>query len=140
MRIYHLFVIKDKYYNNYGDNPDILYNAFKTLINTSVNSYSLAFSIHNQLCEEVDMELLSEYFNQRFNIKDNKIKYLIENKRLKELSIVILKKSCIKVYTKANMPHFMRIFKIYNKRIFVVDFENEDYFWLNDYYKFVSKF
>ncbi len=135
MRKYYLFIINSKYYNVYNDNPDLLYKALNILVNTSVNTYSFGFSIHNQLCETIDVDLLSHYFNERFNIKNNKYTYLIENNTLNELSIVILKKSCIRVFTNSNLPSFFRVFKLYNKRIFVVDFENKDYFWLNQYYR-----
>ena len=37
------------------------------------------------------------------------------------------------------MPEIMRILNIYNKNILVCDFENNDYFWLNDYFKATLK-
>jgi hypothetical protein len=47
--------------------------------------------------------------------------------------------SCAVVKTSVNIPEIMRVLNIYNKNIFVCDFENSDYFWLKDYFKATIK-
>ena len=42
---------------------------------------------------------------------------------------------CIIVKTKNKKNNIFKIFNIYNRDIFVCDFENKDYYWLNEYLK-----
>lgn len=69
--------------------------------------------------------ILSNYLNDRYNLSRKKVFY-IEN------SIVIIKPSRIIIKSNHYMPNIIKIFNLYNRNIFVCDFKNENYFWLND--------
>lgn len=135
MRTYHLFIIRKEYYDLYNDNPALLFKALSSLFHVKLNNYSFGLSIYNQLCEPIEVDYLSDYLNYRFHIKNNKHKYLVVNDRLQELSFIFVKSSHITIITNVNFPHILKLFYLYQRRIFVVDIENKDYFWLKTYRK-----
>ncbi len=135
MRTYHLFVIRKEYYDLYNDNSALLYKALSSLFKVKLNNYSFGLSIYKQLCEPIEISYLSDYLNYRFRLKKNRHKYLVVNDARKETSLIFLKPSHITVYTNVNFPHVLNLFYLYQRRIFVVDIENQDYFWIKDYKK-----
>lgn len=137
MRTYHLFVIKKEYCDLYHDNSALLYKALSSLFKVKLNNFSFGLSIYNQLCEPINVDYLSDYLNYRLNIQKNKYKYLVFNKKRNEHSIIFVKPSHIAVYTTVNFPHVLNLFYLYQRRIFVIDIQNHDYFWLKEYKKYL---
>lgn len=137
MRTYHLFTIRKEYYDLYNDNPDLLFKALSSLFKVKLNNYSFGLSIYKQLCEPIDINYLSNYLNYRFHIKKNKHKYFVVNNHRKENSILFIKPSHITITTNVNFPHVLFLFYLYQRRFFVIDIENKDYFWLKDYKRLI---
>lgn len=139
MRNYHLFIIRQEYYELYNDNTHLLYKALSSLFKVTLNNYSFGLSIFEQLCEPINVNYLSDYLNYRFRIAHNKRKYLVINPKLKENTLIFIRPSHIHLFSNVNIPHVMSLFYLYQRRIFVIDVDNHDYFWLKDYHQsFVS--
>ena len=131
MRKYYLFIIRDEYYRKYRKKPNILYKALYYLYNTNEYDLNHGFYLYDKICNIFSVKLLNNYIK-------NKYEYKMLNKKILKLNSIIentfiqINYSCVIILTNINMPAVFKTFNIYNKRIFVCDFINRDYFWLNE--------
>ncbi len=125
MREYNLFVIKDEYFNFYNNKPEYLYEILNKLNNFSSNM-NYGITLYEQLCNKIDVEILKYYLNNKYGLSNNKVFYL-------DNVFIELKYSRIIVRSKYNYPRIMKSFNCYNRNIFVCDFKNNDYFFLNSF-------
>ena len=125
MREYNLFVIKDEYFNFYNNKPEYLYEILNKLNNFSSNM-NYGITLYEQLCNKIDIEILKYYLNNKYGLSNNKVFYL-------DNVFIELKHSRIVVRSKYNYPRIMKSFNCYNRNIFVCDFKNNDYFFLNSF-------
>lgn len=125
MREYNLFVIKDEYFNFYNNKPEYLYEILNKLNNFSSNM-NYGITLYEQLCNKIDIEILKYYLNNKYGLSNNKVFYL-------DNVFIELKYSRIVVRSKYNYPRIMKSFNCYNRNIFVCDFKNNDYFFLNSF-------
>ena len=129
MRKYYIFIIRKEFYKIYKNNSLVLYKTLENLYSLNLNKFGYGISIYNQLCLTFNTEVLNNYFLRKFNnYKYNKHFISVEN------TIIEIHKSCVVVLTKSNMPKVLRYLLYYNKNIFVCDFDNKDYFWLENQY------
>ena len=134
MRKYYLFIIKKEYYNLYKDKSYVLYKILENLHSLRTYDFSYGIKIYKELCLPFAVKVLNNYLNKR--IKHKKINdKIIKIESSFEDTYMQVNYSCIVVKTNVNMPQILKILNIYNKNIFVCDFDNIDYFWLNNYFK-----
>ena len=131
MNRYYLFIIKKDYMRLYRSKSYVLYKVLENLYNTCDFSYGV--NIYKQLCNKISVKLLNDYIESR--IRHKKINNIIKLESAKEKTYIEIKYSCIVVYTNTKKTTIFKIFNIYNRNIFVCDFKNKDYFWLNNYLK-----
>ena len=133
---YYLFIIKKEVYSAYYNNMDILFSTLRNLYYSSNNELSYGLSIYNQICDIFNKNILKDYFKNKNSkyIKEIKNKFLIKDKN-GENSLINIRSSCLIIKTNSKLPIFLKIINYYNKYIFVRDFKNGRYFWLNDQYK-----
>ena len=104
------------------------------MYNLTVNNFGYGISIYNQLCLTFNTEVLNNYFLRKFdNYKHGK--HFINSEDV----IIEIHRSCIIVLTKYNIPNVLKYLLLYNQQLFVCDFENRDYFWLQNQYNFNIK-
>lgn len=124
MRKYNLFIIKKEYYTIYQKRPYTLYELLKNLSEMQAN-FNYGITLYEQLCKKFECEAIKYYFYNKFHCeKSNKYKF-------KEGEIELYPSRII-IQSRVDLP--MMIFSIlnrYNKMIFVCDFDNQDYFFLN---------
>ena len=129
MRKYYIFIIRQEFYENYKNNPLYLYKTLEKLYSLKISDFGYGISIYNQLCLIFNTEVLNNYFLRKFNnYKYNK--HFIKS----EHTIIEINKTCIVLLTKYNIPKVMKNLLYCNKNLFVCDFENRDYFWLQEQY------
>ena len=138
MRKYYLFIIKLEYTKKYKNKSYVLYKILENLYNLKTYDFSYGVNIYKQICLPFAVKVLKNYINKRIhhkkiNDKIIKIKSKFENTYLQ------INYSCSIIKTDVNTPQIFKIFNIYNKNIFICDFQNNDYFWLNDYFKATIK-
>ncbi len=131
MNRYYLFIIRKDYMRLYRNKSYVLYKVLENLYTTYDFSYGI--NIYKQLCNKISVKLLNSYIKDR--LKHKKINNIIKLESNKEKTYVEIKYSCIVVYTNTKKSNIFKIFNIYNRNIFVCDFKNKDYFWLNNYLK-----
>lgn len=125
MREYNLFVIKSEYLNIYKNQPLQLYEILKKLyyMNTNLN-YGVTF--YEQLCNFISVDSIRYYLNSKYDLNNH-------NKFFIEKTLIELKPSRIIIKSKYNIPNIIKVFNCYNRNIFVCDFKNNDFFWLNSF-------
>jgi len=128
MRKYYLFTIKKDYYEVYKKNPLVLYKTLENLYKLKKDDLNYGITLYNQICEIIDVERLKNYFNH-MKIKENGNKFLIEHN--KQLTLFDFHYSCIICKTIKNYPLVFNTLNYYSKYLFVCDFFNKDYFFLN---------
>ena len=133
MNKYYLFIIKKRHIRNFKNKSYVLYKNLEKLYYLNTYDFSYGLNIYKQLCDYISVKLLKDYINSR--IKHTKINNLIKIDSIKESTYITLKRSCIIIYTNKRKSFLFKIFNIYNNNIFVCDFQNKNYFWLNEYVK-----
>lgn len=126
MRKYYLFIVKEKYKNQN------VFNTLNNLYNIRENNLLYGVKLFHEICELFDKKVISSYLEVRFKTikKIKKNQYYLNG--YQEQDLIVLKKSAVIIITNLNFPLILRTFNIYNRNIFVCDFENRDYFWLDN--------
>lgn len=129
MRKYYIFIIRKEFYKIYKNNSLVLYKTLENLYNLNLTNFGYGVSIYNQLCLTFNPEVLNNYFLRKFNNYKYNKHFIIS-----EQVIIEIHRSCIVLLTKKNVPNIMKYLLYYNKYLFVCDFDNKDYFWLENQY------
>ena len=129
MRKYYIFIIRKEFYKIYKNNSLVLYKTLENLYNLNLSNFGYGVSIYNQLCLTFNPEVLNNYFLRKFNNYKYNKHFIIS-----EGVIIEIHRSCIVLLTKKNVPNIMKYLLYYNKYLFVCDFDNKDYFWLENQY------
>lgn len=129
MRTYYLFMIKPEYYTLYKNDPSVLYQTLYNLYHLEKSNFSYGISLFQSLCQIFSVKLLKNYIQSKY-------KYDIVGKKMNlhfpfEKVQVQINYSCVIIKSNVNFPEILKVFYIYDKKIFVCDFENKDYFWLS---------
>lgn len=125
LREYNLFVIKDNYFKYYIKYPEKLYNLL-SLIYYKKCSIEYGINLYSKICKKVDTEILKNYLNSKYNLNNERIFYI-------NGIFINLYNSRITIKSKYNYPQILKIFNYYNRCIFVIDFINNDYFFLRNF-------
>ena len=134
MREYYLFHIKQNIYDLYYLDSYILYKNLETVFKLKEKDLNYGFSIYRQLCISFDIKILKKFLNRKFlhHVKNKNNTYTIINNYVKEKTIVKLGFSRITIKSNVSLPPILKMFSFYNQKIFVCDFKNKDFFWLNE--------
>ncbi|MDD3453756.1 MAG: hypothetical protein PHN42_05760 [Bacilli bacterium] len=130
MRKYYLFIIRDEYYNKYRYKQNILYKALFYLYKTNEYDLSHGLYLYEKICNVFSVKLLNNYIKNKYETEIIS-KKIIKLNSIIEKTIIQINYSCVIVISNMNIPLIFKTLNIYNKKIFVCDFINQDYFWLN---------
>ena len=125
--MYYLFIIKDNYFNN---NDKYLYNLLYKLKTMSKENYSYGMSLYYNICNLFDIKVLKHYINIKYKLKQQHNKFYLD-----EYNYFEIRKSCSIINNTKYLREILCIFYIYNKNIFVCNFNSNEYFWLKDKFK-----
>ena len=104
MRTYYAFIIKDSLMHFYSKKPYSLYRILEQIYNLKNNDIVLGY----RLLEQVTVP-----FGAR------------------KINLLKVFNSHIKIKSTSDYSSFFNTIKKYNKNIFICDFVNKDYFWVN---------
>lgn len=137
MRKYYLFTIQKDFYEIYKNNSYVLYKTLENLWKMKSKDFSYGLSLYESLCQVFDVSLLNRYLKNKYydQIRTSKNRHIISDSTGKGDVLIELHYSCIIVLTTVNIPPILKDFNYYSQYIFVCDFINEDFFWLNNQYK-----
>ena len=130
MRKYYLFVIKNEYYKIYRKTPSMLYKTLENLYMLERYDFSYGISLYNQLCQPFSVKLLNNYIKNKYKCYNINSKVL-QIKSLVEKTFLQIGYGVTVIFTDKEYPEILKVFNIYNRKIFVCEFEQNKYFWLN---------
>lgn len=133
MRKYYLFIIKNEYYKIYKKNPKILYRTMESLYLLKRSDIAYGVSLFNQICQPFSVRLLNNYIKDRYKYQQVS-KKVIKIRALANQDFLQIGYATSIVFTNNKNPEIFQVFNIYNKKIFVCDFENREYTWLSQYF------
>ncbi|MFA5602190.1 MAG: sporulation inhibitor of replication protein SirA [Bacilli bacterium] len=135
MRTYYIFCINNHFCTFYKENPHIIYDMLNQLYKLNKKDFMMGYRLFEQMCLPFNKNSLNEYIYNNHNkdisyqhINNN---HIINNIYTNELSKLIVKNIYIKITT--NLPYSIlyNTLNRYNENLFICDFNNEDYFWLD---------
>ena len=130
MYIYYLFIINNNAYKIYKNNPKYLYEILNTLHRLKGNDLIYGINLYRNICDIFSTQVLKNYINDKFYARKHKDYIYLKN--ISESTKLMIKYSRIIIISNKKIPNIFRIFNIYNKKIFVVDFKRNYYVWLNE--------
>ena len=133
MREFYIFNINNEYKNNIKLDPYILYKVFEELHNINSNDMKYGINIYNSLTKPINKKFFNNKIYNEYKNNDSYTKFMNKHRYndyySNEESLLIIKNSYIKLDTSSlNSSFFKSLHK--NKNLFVCDFNNKDYFWL----------
>ena len=135
MRTFYLFDVKENILKNYRNNYKELYGLLESIHYLKTEDIILGFNIYQRIVNPMKKEEYNDYIKKNNLGKENYICYnythTINDFYFNESTKMIINNSHIKIKTNKNVPSFF--YNIRNfKNIFVCDFNNHDYFLLED--------
>ena len=135
MRTFYLFDVKENILKNYRNNYEDLYSLLESIHYLKTEDIILGFNIYQRIVNPMKKEEYNDYIKKNNLGKENYICYnythTINDFYFNESTKMIINNSHIKIKTNKNVPSFF--YNIRNfKNIFVCDFNNHDYFLLED--------
>lgn len=135
MRIYYAFKIKKEFYDIYKETPSVLYNFLNQLYHFRKEDLDYGSNLFKQITtslnkDELDKKLFVKLHNKMKYCKKGD-EHIINNLYKDEVSIMKIKNSCIVINCNKNCPEFFEFLSEEEDNIFVCDFINHDYFYVN---------
>lgn len=133
MRTFYLFKINDEYSNLTKNIPFNLYNTYLSIKLSNKNNLDYLFNQYNSITNQILMPELNKLLYLKMKDMDGYSVYrnvhMYNNYYNNEVSKLIINNSYLILKSnKQNNIFFTMLYDIPN--IFVIDFENKDYFWL----------
>ena len=125
--MYYLFIIKNNFFKN---NKEYLYDILYKLKTIHKENYNYGISLYYNICNLFDVKALKYYMKTKTNLKFKNNKFYLDKYNYFEI-----RKSCCVINNDKYLREILCIFYIYNKNIFVCNFDNHEYFWLKDKFK-----
>ena len=135
MRTFYIFKIKKEMAIITRDTPYNLYRTIEHLYYVDEYNMGVSFKLYNDIFstfnkEYVDKKIYSLFRNYKYYIYDNE-KHMIINKYRPENTYLKVYKSHIILKSDIIKPTLLLNY-LMSEDLFVCDFKNKDYFWLNE--------
>lgn len=135
MRTFYLFKIKNNYSILTKDNPYNLYKAIENIYYLKKEELNTGYNFFNQIRDTFNKEYLDnnifEYYKNRYTYTKVRDAHMINDYYSNEKSKLIINRSFMFINTTKQIPTFLKAITK-KENIFVCDFENIDYFWLEE--------
>lgn len=135
MRTFHIFDVNSSIVNLTRDDSYPLFYSFLKIKNLGSADLSIGINLYEQIATPIDKNKFSKNIYNHYKESDFYSKYQNEhsyiNKYRDEKSFLKIKNAYMKIDTNKDYPEFFKYLKKKNS-LFVCDFDNKDYFWIND--------
>lgn len=135
MRTFYLFKIKKNYFNLTKESPYNLYKAIENIYYLKKEELSTGYNFFNQISDTFNKEYLDnnifEYYKHRYTYTKVHNTHMINDYYSNEKSKLIINKTFMFIKSTKQFPTFLKAITR-KENIFVCDFINKDYFWLED--------
>ena len=133
MRVYNVFMINNHFAKLYKNKPRTLYQMLEQISKVNKKDYKFAFKLFEQIAHPFNKDDIYLFLenNDDVHLKVSEDTYVLNDLYNHEITKIIINSSHIKVLTNKNNPFIFKILKKYSEYLYVCDFENCDYFWLD---------
>ena len=135
MRTYYAFIIKDSLMHFYNKKPYSLYKILEQIYRLKNNDIVLGYRLLEQVTEpfgtrKTDKFIYKKHLNElEYSRLDDG--HMIKNLYSEEITFLKVFHSHVRIKTNNNYSAFFNSIQEYDENIFVCDFENQDFFWVN---------
>lgn len=135
MRTYYAFIIKDSLMHFYSKKPYSLYKILEQIYRLKNNDIVLGYRLLEQVTEpfgtrRTDKFIYKKHLNElEYSRLDDG--HMIKNLYSEEITFLKVFHSHVRIKTNNNYSSFFNSIQEYDENIFVCDFENQDFFWMN---------
>lgn len=133
MRVFYIYNVNDFLTSVYDKYPYKLYKMLEDAYYTNKHNIVLSSTYYEQITTNFNKLYINNYINANNKLDSyyyNKNNIHIISSR-DEYSKLMVSSYCLKLKTNLNYPTFFKNITTYSDNIFICDFENQDYFWLN---------
>lgn len=130
MRTYYLFQIKEETYQDLLGNEKELFLLLSKLKKLEQEQINYGISLFQQLCNLWPVEIVHHYLTHKFRVTKQKNHYIFNQRNQ-----LIVKPSYFVLKTEYDIPSIFYNLRYSGSHIFVCDFYNTDYFYLNELLK-----
>lgn len=132
MRVYNIFMINTHFAKLYKNKPRTLYQMLEQISKVNKKDYKFAYKLFEQIALPFNKYDLYKYISNidKDHIKVNENTYILNDILNREITKVIVGNAHIKIITNKNAPAMLKILKNYDNCLYVCDFRENDYFWL----------
>ena len=133
MRTFYVYNINDYFTSVYDNYPYRLYKMLEDAYISNRYNKKNTSMVYDQIITNYNKLFVNNYIiaNNKFDVfyynKDNI--HLISSRR--EYTKLMVTSYCLKIKSNVNYPKFFDNIGNYSDNIFICDFDNNDYFWLN---------
>ena len=135
MRTYYAFIIKDSLMHFYSKKSYSLYKILEQIYRLKNNDIVLGYRLLEQVTEpfgtrKTDKFIYKKHYDElEYSRLDDG--HMIKNLYSEEITFLKVFHSHVRIKTNNNFSEFFNSMQEYNENIFVCDFENQDFFWIN---------
>ena len=134
MRTFYIFKINNMFQTFYNDKSNILYKVFNEIYNSKEDDLINNF----RLFEQITLPFNQKIFNNYILLKHGNDLYYSKKDCIHtinsayELSRLTVNTTHLKIKTNKNINSFIKDIMDTKESVFVIDFKNKDYFWINE--------
>ncbi len=133
MRTFYIFKVNTMFQTFYNDKSSILFKMFNEIYNSNDEELLNNFRLFEKITIPFNRKIFNNYIVLKhkddlyYNRLDNN--HFINKKS--EISKLIVNTTHLKIKTNRNLNSFIKDILDTKESVFVIDFANKDYFWLN---------
>ena len=134
MRTFYIFKINNMFQTFYNDKANILYKMFSEIYNSKSEDIINNFRLFEQITIPFNKKIFNNYIllrhgNDLYYSRKDSIHTISSAYEISRLSV---NQTHLKIKTNKNLNSFMKDIMDTRENVFVIDFKNKDYFWLNE--------
>ena len=134
MRTFYIFKINNMFQTFYNDKSSILYKMFNEIYNSKSEDLINNFRLFEQITLPFNKKIFNNYIllrhgNDLYYSRKDSIHTISSAYEISRLSV---NQTHLKIKTNKNINSFMKDIMATKERVFVIDFKNKDYFWINE--------
>lgn len=134
MRTFYIFKINNMFQTFYNDKSNILFKMFNEIYCSNDQDLINKFRLFEQITIPINKKIFNNYIMLKhrddiFYTKNDNV-HTIEND--KEISRLTINNTFLKIKSNKNINSFIKDIYDSKESVFVIDFQNKDYFWINE--------
>lgn len=133
MRIFYIYNVNKNYYDMYYKHSYKLYKIIESIYYQRNYDKISSYRLYKQVVNPINKMLCNSYITKNYRLSyeyeyDYNTHYI---RKKDEHTKMVISNINIKIISDINFPSFFYDIYAYEDKIFVCDFDNNDYFWLD---------